>query len=73
MKCRSGFAASRDSYGEIPEDGAMTGLTVTDSETGKSVTLSLSTLETETGRRLFKYKKNDPVNLMVKFNNKIWI
>ncbi|XP_024916439.1 uncharacterized protein LOC112487811 isoform X2 [Cynoglossus semilaevis] len=40
MKCRSGFAASRDSYGEIPEDGAMTGLTVTDSAPRKRLTLS---------------------------------
>ncbi|XP_039995641.1 uncharacterized protein LOC120796668 [Xiphias gladius] len=48
VKCRGGLPASHD---PLPEQGSMTGLTVTDRETGKSVTLSLSTLESETGRR----------------------
>ncbi|XP_034464309.1 uncharacterized protein LOC117775341 [Hippoglossus hippoglossus] len=52
VKCRGGgLPASCDPSNEMPEDGSMTGLTVTDRETGKSVTLPLSTLETETGRR----------------------
>ncbi|XP_029961737.1 uncharacterized protein LOC115398879 [Salarias fasciatus] len=37
---------------EPPEEGAMTGLTVTDRETGKSVSLSLSDMEAEAGRRI---------------------
>ncbi|KAG7511678.1 hypothetical protein JOB18_007236 [Solea senegalensis] len=50
MKCRGGLPASCDP-GEVPEEGSVTGLTVTDSETGKSVTLPLNAVETETGRR----------------------
>lgn len=49
VKCRGGPLASCDPPGEVPEEGAMTGLTVTDRETGKGVTIPLSTLETETG------------------------
>ncbi|XP_071336145.1 uncharacterized protein [Trachinotus anak] len=51
VKCRGGLPASYDPSDEVPEEGSMTGLTVTDRETGKSVTIPLSTLETETGRR----------------------
>ncbi|XP_040906147.1 uncharacterized protein LOC121189773 [Toxotes jaculatrix] len=51
VKCRGGLVASCDPSNEVPEEGSMTGLTVIDRETGKSVTLPLSTLETETGRR----------------------
>ncbi|XP_060943484.1 uncharacterized protein LOC133020789 [Limanda limanda] len=50
VKCRGGLSASCDPSYETPEDGSMTGLTLTDRETGKSVTLPLSTLETQTGR-----------------------
>lgn len=49
-KCRGGFPASRDPPGELPEDGSMTGITVTDRETGKSVTISSSALEELTGK-----------------------
>ncbi|XP_030296749.1 uncharacterized protein LOC115596095 isoform X2 [Sparus aurata] len=52
VKCRGSLLASCDPSGEAPEDGSMTGLTVTDRETGKSVTIPLSTIETETGKRL---------------------
>nr|XP_020457412.1 uncharacterized protein LOC109961131 isoform X2 [Monopterus albus] len=50
VKCRGGLSASYDSS-EVPEVGAMTGLIVTDRETGKGVTIPLSNLETEIGRR----------------------
>ncbi|KAA8583548.1 hypothetical protein FQN60_014756 [Etheostoma spectabile] len=50
VKCRGGLA-SCDPSSEVPEEGSMTGLTVTDSETGKSVTIPLSALKTEIGRR----------------------
>lgn len=49
-KCRGSFPAATDPCSEVPEEGTMTGLTVTDRETGKSVTIPLSTIETETGR-----------------------
>lgn len=52
VKCRGGLAASRDSTNEMQEEGSMTGLTVTDRETGKCVTISLSTLEFEIGRNV---------------------
>lgn len=50
VKCRGGLPASRDSSSEIQEEGSMTGLTVTDKETGKCVSVSLSTLEGEIGK-----------------------
>ncbi|KAF1375500.1 hypothetical protein PFLUV_G00220850 [Perca fluviatilis] len=50
VKCRGGLA-SCDPSSEVPEEGSMTGLTVTDRETGKSVTIPLSAIKTETGRR----------------------
>lgn len=46
VKCRG---ASCDPSGEVPDEGSMTGLTVTDRETGKSVTIPLSAMEEETG------------------------
>ncbi|KAK5908777.1 hypothetical protein CgunFtcFv8_016807 [Champsocephalus gunnari] len=52
VKCRGSLLASCDPHSEEPEEGSMTGLTVTDRETGKSVTLSLSTMKEETGRRM---------------------
>ncbi|XP_070833810.1 uncharacterized protein [Chaetodon trifascialis] len=51
VKCRGGLLASCDPSSEAPEEGSMTALTVTDRETGKSVTIPLSTMERETGRR----------------------
>ncbi|XP_030604179.1 uncharacterized protein LOC115793372 [Archocentrus centrarchus] len=51
VKCRGSLLAASDPCAEVAEEGAMTGLTVTDRETGKSVTIPLSTIETETGRR----------------------
>ncbi|XP_041865386.1 uncharacterized protein LOC121655062 isoform X2 [Melanotaenia boesemani] len=51
MKCRGGLLSKSDLPAELPEEGAMTGLTVTDKETGKSVTIPLSHLEEEIGRR----------------------
>ncbi|CAN9499581.1 unnamed protein product [Ophioblennius macclurei] len=51
-KCRGGPPPPPSSSSEPPEEGAMTGLTVTDRETGKGVTLSLSDMETEAGRRI---------------------
>ncbi|XP_029927042.1 uncharacterized protein LOC115372990 isoform X2 [Myripristis murdjan] len=48
VKCRG------DLHGlpsELGEEGAMTGITVMDKETGKSVTIPLSALERETGRK----------------------
>ncbi|XP_028459348.1 uncharacterized protein LOC114572100 isoform X2 [Perca flavescens] len=50
VKCRGGLS-SCDPSSEVPEEGSMTGLTVTDRETGKSVTIPLSAIKTETGRR----------------------
>ncbi|XP_054456542.1 uncharacterized protein LOC129092574 isoform X2 [Anoplopoma fimbria] len=49
VKCRGALLASCDSSSEAPEDGAMTGLSVTDRETGRTVTVPLSDMET--GRR----------------------
>ncbi|KAM6922923.1 uncharacterized protein PEZ65_011224 isoform 2-T2 [Lycodopsis pacificus] len=51
VKCRGGLLASCDQSSEAPEDGAMTGLTVTDRETGRTVTVPLSAMRTETERR----------------------
>lgn len=51
VKCRGSLPASCDPSGEVPEEGSMTGLTVTDRETGKSVTIPLSAMEAETGRK----------------------
>ncbi|XP_026164294.1 uncharacterized protein LOC113131366 isoform X2 [Mastacembelus armatus] len=51
VKCRGGGLKSHDPSHEVPEEGAMTGLTVTDRETGKSVTIPRPTLEAKTGRR----------------------
>ncbi|MEQ2308548.1 hypothetical protein AMECASPLE_029273 [Ameca splendens] len=51
LKCR-GFLAKSDPSQDVPEDGAMTGLTVTDREMGKSVTIPLSVMEVEIGRRM---------------------
>lgn len=50
VKCRGGLPASGDSSNEMQEEGSMTGLTVTDKETGKGVSLSLSTLEGAIGK-----------------------
>lgn len=51
LKCR-GSLSSCEASCDVPEDGAMTALTVTDRETGKSVTIPLCDLESETGRRI---------------------
>ncbi|XP_070697373.1 uncharacterized protein [Pempheris klunzingeri] len=51
VKCRGGLLASCEPSCEVPEEGSMTGITVTDRETGKSVTIPLATMDTETGRR----------------------
>lgn len=48
LKCR-GSLSSCEASCDVPEDGAMTALTVTDRETGKSVTIPLCDLESETG------------------------
>ncbi|XP_015251426.1 PREDICTED: uncharacterized protein LOC107098318 isoform X2 [Cyprinodon variegatus] len=57
LKCR-GFVGNSDPSQDVPEEGAMTGLTVTDRESGKSVTIPLSVMEAEIGRR-----KSSQVNL----------
>ncbi|XP_042358169.1 uncharacterized protein LOC121954609 isoform X2 [Plectropomus leopardus] len=51
VKCQGGLQASCDPSSEVPEEGSMTGLTVTDKELGKSVTIPLSAMKTETGMR----------------------
>ncbi|XP_033469928.2 uncharacterized protein LOC117248779 isoform X1 [Epinephelus lanceolatus] len=51
VKCRGDLLASRDPSSEVPEDGSMTGLTVMDRETGKTVTIPLSAMKTDTERR----------------------
>ncbi|CAG6016566.1 unnamed protein product [Menidia menidia] len=51
-KCRGGLLAQCDLSNEVPEEGAMTGLTLTDRETGKSVTIPLSHMETATAVNL---------------------
>ncbi|KAM6997345.1 uncharacterized protein LKV04_006071 isoform 2-T2 [Tautogolabrus adspersus] len=51
VKCQGGLLASCDPSSELPEEGSMTGLTVTDRETGKSVTIPLSAMQADTGRR----------------------
>ncbi|XP_069000384.1 uncharacterized protein [Embiotoca jacksoni] len=51
VKCRGGLLATCDPSGELPEEGAMTGLIVTDRETGSRVTILRSSMETETERR----------------------
>ncbi|CAK6960755.1 uncharacterized protein LOC128372864 [Scomber scombrus] len=50
VKRRGGPPASCDPSSEVQE-GCMTGLTVTDRETGKSVNIPLSAMEEETGRK----------------------
>lgn len=50
VKCRGGLPASSDSSNEMQEEGSMTGLTVSDKETGKCVSISLSTLECAIGK-----------------------
>lgn len=52
VKCRGSLVASCEVSSEILEEGAMTGLTVTDRETGVSVTIPLCDLETQIGQRL---------------------
>ncbi|KAM7408386.1 hypothetical protein PAMA_002213 [Pampus argenteus] len=52
VKCRGGLLASCSPPTEGPEDGSMTGLTITDRETGKSVTIPLSSMEADTGTLL---------------------
>lgn len=52
VKCRGSLTASCEGSSDILEEGAMTGLTVTDRETGVSVTVPLCDLETQLGRRL---------------------
>ncbi|XP_028324963.1 uncharacterized protein LOC114477084 isoform X2 [Gouania willdenowi] len=46
VKCRGGCLST-----EVPEEGSMTGLTVTDRELVKSVTIPLSSMQTEMERR----------------------
>lgn len=57
-KCRGALLASCDPTGEVSEEGSMTGLTVTDRETGKSVTIPLSAMETQTGRHSWSNQDN---------------
>ncbi|KAM9848163.1 uncharacterized protein ACBR49_009445 isoform 1-T2 [Aulostomus maculatus] len=51
VKCRGGLQPSCDPTNEVLDEGSMTGLTVTDRETGKSATITLAAMEVETGRR----------------------
>ncbi|KAF7655028.1 hypothetical protein LDENG_00061730 [Lucifuga dentata] len=51
VKCRGSLLESHDPSSEVAEEGDVTGLTVTDRETGRSVTVSRSAVERETGRR----------------------
>ncbi|KAM4729335.1 uncharacterized protein FYW61_009940 isoform 2-T6 [Anableps anableps] len=51
LKCRGGLLAKSDQSQDVSEEGTMTGLTVTDRETGKSVTIPLSVMVAEIGRR----------------------
>ncbi|XP_072293554.1 uncharacterized protein [Eucyclogobius newberryi] len=52
MKCRGSLSALGEESSDVLEEGAMTGLTVIDRETGVSVTVPLCELQTQTGRRL---------------------
>lgn len=52
VKCRGSLTASCEGSSDILEEGAMTGLTVTDRETGVSLTVPLCDLETQIGGRL---------------------
>lgn len=52
VKSRGRLSASCEVSCDLPEEGAMTGLTVTDRETGTSVTIPLCELQTETARRM---------------------
>lgn len=52
VKRRGGPPASCDPSSDVPE-GSMTGLTVTDRETGKSMNIPLSAMEEETGTLFF--------------------
>lgn len=49
VKCRGNLLASFDPSTETPEEGSMTGLTVTDRELGKSVAIPLSTMVNKMG------------------------
>uniref|UniRef100_A0A1A7WFM4 Uncharacterized protein n=2 Tax=Iconisemion striatum TaxID=60296 RepID=A0A1A7WFM4_9TELE len=62
VKCRGVLLANLDPSREVPEDGAMTGLTVMDKETGKSVSIPLSTMEADIRRR-WKDSDHDAPNL----------
>ncbi|XP_067370155.1 uncharacterized protein [Channa argus] len=58
VKCRGDLQASCDPSSEVPEEGAMVGLYLTDRETGKAVTIPQCTLET--GRRRGHSGPDDP-------------
>ncbi|KAM3606364.1 uncharacterized protein V6R79_014914 [Siganus canaliculatus] len=68
VKCRGGLVPSCDPSSEVPEDGTMTGLTVTDRETGKSVTIPRSALEAETGTRRSGEKQEEFSSEAVSFS-----
>lgn len=50
VKCRGGLLATCDPAVDVPEEGSMTGLTVSDRETGRSVTIPKSMIEAEAGQ-----------------------
>ncbi|CAL1577929.1 unnamed protein product [Knipowitschia caucasica] len=52
VKSHGGLSSSCEESSDVFEEGAMTGLTLTDRETGVSVTIPLCDLQTKTGRRL---------------------
>ncbi|KAK2824547.1 hypothetical protein Q5P01_021722 [Channa striata] len=63
VKSRGGLRASCDPSSGMPEEGAMMGLSVTDRETGKTVSIPLSTLETVGRRRLSGPEDPPSINL----------
>ncbi|XP_023130371.2 uncharacterized protein LOC111571451 [Amphiprion ocellaris] len=69
VKCRGGLMEGCDASGEVSEDGNMTGITVTDRETGQSVTIPLSSMETETGRRRRDCEPDDASKTASSFMN----
>ncbi|XP_017283838.1 uncharacterized protein LOC108243109 [Kryptolebias marmoratus] len=52
VKCRGGLLPNFDPSRDVPEEGAVTGLTVTDREMGNSVNIPLSVMEAEIERRM---------------------
>ncbi|XP_013873028.1 uncharacterized protein LOC106523974 [Austrofundulus limnaeus] len=68
VKCRGVLLPNFDPAGDVPEEGAMTGLTVMDRETGRSVNIPLSVIEKEIGRRMQDSELSDATSASSRVN-----